>query len=350
MDINAISNKTILRILGLITLFVGTIWLAFLLQRQITWVVIAIFFTLALNPVVEFVTKYMPKKSRTLASALVVFGSFAVGIAVIASFVPSVIHQSGELVNNIPKTVQAISESNTPVARIMERYDVVEYVNKNQDKIVGSLSGFGQPVLNGLKSALGSLVALLTVISLTYFMLAEGADWVAMLGRSRYGKKVKEVEPVLADMYGAVSGYVAGNLATSLLAGISASVMLFILGVPYAIPLGIIVGLFDLLPLIGATLGAVIVLFFCLFQSVTTTVIMLVFFLIYQQVENQVLQPMIYSKTVQISPLIVFLAALIGASLAGLVGALIAIPVAASIKIVVSYYLSTTRPKPGKIQ
>lgn len=124
--------------------------------------------------------------------------------------------------------------------------------------------------------------------------------------------------------------------------------MLFILGVPYAVPLGIVVGLFDLLPLIGATLAAVIVLFFCIFQSTTTTVIMLIFFLVYQQIENQVLQPMIYSKTVQISPLVVFLAALIGASLAGLVGALIAIPVAASAKIVVSYYLRTSRASTAK--
>lgn len=350
MDINQISNKTILRILGLITLFVGVIWLAFLLQRQITWVIIAIFFTLALNPVVEFVRKFMPKKSRTLASALVVFGSFAVGIGVVAAFIPSLVHQTSGLIDNIPKTVETVSNSNTPVSHLMQRYDVAQYIDKNQDKIVSSLSSAGQPVLNGLKAALSSLVGLLTVLSLTYFMLAEGADWVAMLGRSRYGKKVKEVEPVLADMYGAVSGYVAGNLATSLLAGVSATIMLAILGVPYAVPLGIIVGLFDLLPLVGALIAAIVVLFFCLFQSLATTAIMLVFFLIYQQVENQVLQPMVYSKTVQISPLIVFLAALTGASLAGLVGALIAIPIAASVKIIVSYYLSTTRPKPGKAQ
>ena len=350
MNINDISNKTILRILALITLFIGTIWLAFLLHRQITWIIVAIFFSLALNPVVELVKRFMPKKSRTAAAALVVFGSFAIGIAVIAAFIPTAVNQTTALVNNFPETIQNVSEGNTSLARIVRKYEVVEYVNKNQDKLVGSLSNVSQPVLNGFKSALGSLVAVLTVISLTYFILAEGADWIHMLGKSRYGTKVKELEPVLTDMYGAVSGYVAGNLATSLLAAVTATIMLLVLGVPYAIPLGILVGLFDLLPLIGATLGAIIVLFFCLFISVPTTIIMLVFFLIYQQLENQVLQPMVYSKTVQISPLIVFLAALIGASLAGLVGALIAIPIAASVKITISYYLSTTRPKPSKTQ
>lgn len=345
MNINDISNKTILRILALITLFIGTIWLAFLLHRQITWIIVAIFFSLALNPVVEYVKRFMPKKSRTAASALVVFGSFAIGIAVIAAFIPTAVSQSTALVNNFPETIQNVSEGNTSLARIVRKYEIVEYVNKNQDKLVGSLSNVSQPVLNGFKSALGSLVAVLTVISLTYFILAEGADWIHKLGKSRYGAKVKELEPVITDMYGAVSGYVAGNLATSLLAAVAATVMLLILGVPYAVPLGILVGLFDLLPLIGATLGAAIVLFFCLFISLPTTIIMLVFFLIYQQVENQVLQPMVYAKTVQISPLIVFLAALIGASLAGLVGALIAIPVAASVKIILSYYLRTVHPK-----
>lgn len=348
MDINAISNRTILRILSLITLFVGVIYLAFLLHRQITWVVVALFFTLALNPAVEYVRKFMPKKSRGAASAVVVFGSFAIGIAVLAAFVPAVISQSSSLVNDFPKTIETISSLDTPVARLLDDYHVVQYVEKNQDKIISSLGGASQPVINGLKSALGSLVAILTVISLTYFMLAEGADWVSRVAKSRYGGHVKQIEPMLGDMYQSVSGYVAGNLATSLLAGITASIMLFILGVPYAVPLGIVVGLFDLLPLIGATLAAVIVLFFCIFQSTTTTVIMLIFFLVYQQIENQVLQPMIYSKTVQISPLVVFLAALIGASLAGLVGALIAIPVAASAKIVVSYYLRTSRASTAK--
>jgi predicted PurR-regulated permease PerM len=343
MDINQISNKTILRILGLITLFVGTIWLAFLLQRQIMWVVIAFFFTLALNPVVEFVSRYMPKKSRAVASALVVFGSLAVGLLLIAAFVPSIIHQSSNFINDVPKNIQSLSESNTPVGRLMVKYDVVQYVQDHQDKIVSSLGEYSTPVLSGLRSALSSLVGVLTIISLTYFMLAEGADWVSKLARSRYGHKIKEVEPVLGDMYQSVSGYVAGNLATSALAAITASIMLFILGVPYAIPLGIVVGIFDLLPLIGATLAAIIVLFFCLFQSIPTTIIMLVFFLIYQQIENQFLQPMVYAKTVQISPLVVFLAALLGASLAGLVGALIAIPIAASAKIVLSYYFRTTR-------
>lgn len=303
------------------------------------------FFTLALNPLVEFVRRFMPKKSRSMASALVVFGSFIVGMAVVAAFVPSIVGQTSKLVNDIPKTVETLNNSNTPIGSIMQRYEVAAYIENNQDKVVNSATSLSQPVLNGLKSALGSLVGVLTVISLTYFMLAEGADWLHKLAKSNVGRRYKDLEPVVTDMYGAVSGYVAGNLATSSLAAVSAAIMLSILGVPYAIPLGIVVGVFDLLPLIGAMIAAIVVLFFCLFQSIPTTIIMLVFFLIYQQLENQFLQPMVYSKTVQISPLIVFLAALFGASLAGIIGAIIAIPLAASAKIVLSYYFKIARPK-----
>lgn len=347
MNINAISNRTIIRILSLITLFVGVIWLMFLLKRQITWVVIAVFFTLALNPVVEAVRKIMPKKSRTAASALVVFGSLIVGMAIVSAFVPSVVDQSTKLVNDFPKTVETLNSSDTSVGRLMQKYEVAEYIEKNQEKLVNSATSLSTPVLNTLGSALGSLVALLTIISLTYFMLAEGADWLHKFAQSRYGRRYKDLEPVVADMYGAVSGYVAGNVATSGLAAVVTAIVLSLLGVPYAIPLAMVVGLFDLLPLVGATIGATIVLFFCLFISIPTTIIMLVFFLVYQQIENQFLQPLVYSKTVQISPLIVFLAALFGASLAGIIGALIAIPLAASAKIVLSYYFSTTRPKPS---
>lgn len=346
MNINQISNRTILRILSLITLFVGVIYVGFLVHRQLTWVVIALFFAVALNPAVEYLRRFMPKKSRGPAAAVVVFGSMAVIFTAVALFIPSLVSQTADLASNAPKAIADLNTSSAPVAQFLQRYHVVDYVQQNQDKIVSSLSGAGQPLWSAFRSTLGSFIAILTVLSLTFFMLAEGADWLNMLRRSRYGDHFRKIEPVTTDMYTAVSGYVIGNLATSFLAAISSLAIMLILGVPYAVPLSIVVGVFDLLPLVGATLAAIIVLIVCLFQSMTTTIIMLAFFLIYQQIENQILQPMVYSKTVQISPLIVFVAALLGASLAGIIGALIAIPVAASLKIIVSFYLANTRPKP----
>lgn len=338
MDINKISNRTILRILGMVTLFVVAIWLIIVLKRQITWIVIAAFFAVALNPAVNFLKKFLPRKSRGAAAAIVVFGSAAVVVLLIAAFVPSLIGQTVSLVNNFPAFLRDLDSSKAPFAELLRRYQVVGYVQQHQAQITGSLSGLGQPLLGAARGILGGLIGVLTVVSLTFFMLAEGQDWLNKLRNSRYGSTFKKLEPVTTDMYSAVSGYVVGNVATSILAGIAAAIMMAILGVPYVLPLAIVVAVFDLLPLVGATIAAVIVLIVCLFQSVWTALVMLIFFLIYQQFENQILQPMVYAKTVQISPLIVFIAALLGASLAGIIGALIAIPVAASIKILISYY------------
>lgn len=344
MDINKISNRTVLRIIGLVALFVAVIWLGFMVQRQLMWVVISLFFAVALNPVVEALRKKLPGKKRGVAAAIVVFGSFVLFLVGLAALIPSLVSQTASLVSNIPSIVRNLGTSTNPMAQLLQRYDLVTVVQNNQDKIISTLSGMGQPLLAALRGVFGGIIGLLTVLSLTFFMLAEGGDWLAMFRRSRFGERYKHLEPVTTDMYTAVSGYVIGNLATSALAGVAAGILMLILGVPYAIPLAFVVAVFDLLPLVGATLGAIVVLFVCLFQSIPTTVIMLVFFLVYQQFENQILQPMVYSKTVQISPLIVFVAALMGASLAGIIGALLAIPVAASIKIIISYYLRTTRP------
>lgn len=343
MDVNAISNRTILRILGLCTLFVGSIWLAFILQRQLMWIFVALFFAVALNPLVEWLRKYLPRKSRGTAAGIVVFGSMAIGLGVLAALLPSMVSQGAGLVSDLPKVINELNTSDAPVAQMLQKYQVVKLVQENQDEIVQSISGFGRPALNVLSGIFGSFIGVLTVMSLTFFILAEGADWLNALRKSRYGARFKEVEPVTTDMYAAVSGYVVGNLVTSGLAAVSSGIIMLALGVPYAIPLALLVGVFDLLPLIGATLGAAIVLFVTLFVSIPTTLIMLVFFLVYQQIENQFIQPTVYAKTVQISPLIVFVAAILGASLAGIIGALVAIPIAASIKIVVSHYMSNTR-------
>jgi predicted PurR-regulated permease PerM len=119
---------------------------------------------------------------------------------------------------------------------------------------------------------------------------------------------------------------------------------LFILRIPYAVALGVLVGLIDLIPLIGATLAAIIVILVGLvFGGLVKGLIILVFFIIYQQIENNILQPIVNSKTVKISPLITAIAALFGVVLAGFFGALVAVPVAASLQILIKNYLVTHR-------
>src|SRR5207302_1341329 len=136
-----------------------------------------------------------------------------------------------------------------------------------------------------------------------------------------------------SDISPSVAGYVLGNLMISLLAAALSAGVLLAMGVPYAVALGLLVAILDLIPLAGATLAAIVVSTVAFLHSVPAGIVVVVFFVVYQQLENHFLQPVIYGRTVQLSPLAVLISVLIGAELAGILGALAAIPVAGSIQV-----------------
>jgi predicted PurR-regulated permease PerM len=140
-----------------------------------------------------------------------------------------------------------------------------------------------------------------------------------------------------------VSGYVTGNLLLSVIAGTATTIVLLILGVPFALALGLIVAILDLIPLAGATLAGLVLTTVGLLTSITAGLVLLVFFILYQQLENHVLQPLVYGRTVQLSPLIVLIAILIGTEVAGVLGALGAIPVAGTLQILLIDWLEHRR-------
>jgi predicted PurR-regulated permease PerM len=163
-------------------------------------------------------------------------------------------------------------------------------------------------------------------------MLLEGPSWV----EQAYALAPPDSQPrwraLGHELYRIIGGYVSGNLLISLIAGTAATLVMLALDVPFALALGLVVAILDLIPLAGATLGAVIVTLVALTVSVTTGIVVLAFFVIYQQLENHLLQPLVYGRTVQISPLFALISVLIGAEVAGVIGALGAIPIAASLR------------------
>jgi predicted PurR-regulated permease PerM len=140
-----------------------------------------------------------------------------------------------------------------------------------------------------------------------------------------------------------VSGYVTGNLLLSVIAGVSSTVMMLIFDVPFPLALGLIVAILDLIPLAGATLAGILLTTVGLLTSLTAGIVLLVFFVLYQQIENHVLQPLVYGRTVQLSPLVVLIAILIGTEVAGVLGALGAIPVAGTLQILLLDWLEHRR-------
>ena len=140
---------------------------------------------------------------------------------------------------------------------------------------------------------------------------------------------------VAADCSRSVSGYVAGNLLISVIAGSVTFITLTILGVPFAAPLAVWVAIADLIPLVGATLGAIPAVTVAFIYSVPAGIITLIVYVLYQQFENHVLQVTIMSRTVALNPLLVLISVLIGVELLGIVGALVAIPAGGILQVIV---------------
>ena len=186
---------------------------------------------------------------------------------------------------------------------------------------------------------------MITIAFLTFFMLLEGPAWMERL----YGLLPLESQPrwrkIGHDIYTTVGGYVTGNLLISLIAGALTTLVLLLMGVPYAVALGLIVAVLDLIPLAGATIAGIIIATVAFLHTIVAGIVVVIFFVLYQQLENHVLQPVVYNRTVALSPLAILLAVLVGAELAGVLGALAAIPVAGAIQVLIVDFLRVRRER-----
>jgi predicted PurR-regulated permease PerM len=250
--------------------------------------------------------------------------------------VPTLVGEVNDLVDATPGYVEDLTEGRGPLGFLERDYQIVERVRDALEQGgAGSLLGYSGTALAVTKGVVTAVVATITIAVLTFFMLLEGGTWVnRSLGLLPEGSR-ERWDRVLHQIYRTVGGYVTGALVIALLAGLAAAILLTILDVPYAIALALLVAVLDLIPLAGATAAAVIVTTIAfLSSSVTVGIIVLVYFIVYQQVENHFLYPLIYSRTVQLSPLAILIAVLIGASVAGILGALAAIPIAGAVQVV----------------
>ncbi len=339
MDINNLSNRTIFRFLLMISAFVGLAFVVMRMHRELIWLVSAFFLALALNPAVAWLSRYMPKKKRGLAAGAVFVAALGVVVFMIVTLIPPLVDQTQSLVRALPSLADRLQTSSSPLAQFARQHDLVGAIKNNQNQVISKVSSLSGSFADVARSIASSLIATLTVLVLTFFMVVEGPDLISSFWKLHPPKLREHRQKLAAQMYKAVTGYVSGNLLTSLVATVAASIALTAVGMRFAIPLGIVVGIFDLIPLVGATLAAVVVCgLTLLYTNFSTALIMAIFFVVYQQVENHFLQPLVYSRTVKMSPLTVLVSAILGASLAGLLGALLAIPAAASIIILAKDY------------
>jgi predicted PurR-regulated permease PerM len=307
---------------------------AVVIARQVlVLVVVALFLAIGLNPAVEWLGRRM---RRTIAVTIVIGSLVGLFGGFVAAAVPPISKQATGLANNTPDYLDRLRNNNSVVRDLDNRFHFINTVKERVDK--GPTFGVG--ALNGVigigRAVVSAVFAVLTVFILTIYFLANFPDikrWsLRLVPRSRRPRVALITDEALRR----VGGYVLGNLATSVVAGVASLIFLEIVRVPYAVALALLVAILDLVPLVGATIAAVIVSAVALFHSLPAGIATIIFFVIYQQFENYVLVPRIMKRTAEVSPLATVVAALIGGTLLGIVGALLAIPVAAAIQIVVA--------------
>ena len=305
---------------------------------------IALFLALALNPLVGWIERHSPLgRGPAIAVAYLILAIVIVGVG--ASFLPKLIDEVNGFVQALPNYVDDLTHGRGRLGFLETKYHVVEKVraqveNGGATKVLG-LSG---AALSVTKSVITIIAATITIVFLTFFMLLEGGAWVERVYTLFPERSQERWRKVGHDIYRTVGGYVTGNIVISLIAGTSATVVLLVMGVPYAVALGLLVAILDLIPLAGATVAGVIVVLVAFLHSVPAGIVLVIFVIAYQQLENHFLQPVIYGRTVQLSPLAVLISVLVGAELAGVIGALAAIPVAGSIQVIVRDQLAARRP------
>jgi predicted PurR-regulated permease PerM len=315
------------------------LYLIYLLRKPLTWIFIAGFMAIALAGPVNFLERRMP---RGLAIALVYVGLILVPFILIGLLVPPIVTQANNLVDNLPKYASDLSDfvtKNHTLHRLQTDYNITGKLEEQAGKLptklgdaAGVLSDIGLGLVNSIFTAV-------TILILSIFLMGAGPRWLEAWASRHEGERGEWWRRLFRRIGNAVGNYVAGALVQATVAGVSSWIVLLILGVPYALPLAVIIFLLDLVPLVGATLGAILVGIVTLFNDFPVdTIAWVIWAVVYQQIENNVIQPRIQARAVQLEPLIVLVSVLFGSTLFGVMGALLAIPVAAAIQITIREY------------
>lgn len=339
-----IRPTTVLAVLGLTFGFLLLLYITWISRQVLTWIIVAIFLALALNPAVEaFERRGLRRGIATAVTSLLALG---VMVAAGSLFIPTLVDEATGFADELPDYVNDVSEGRGPLGELVERYEIDERV---RDAVQGgnasSVLGFSDTALAITQSVITFIVAVVTIAFMTFFMLLEGPRWMERFYALLPESSQEKWRGIGRDIYRTVGGYVTGNLLISVIAGVSSTIVLLILDVPYAVALGLLVAILDLIPLAGATLAAIILTAVAFLTSIPAGIIVLAFMIVYQQIENHLLQPLVYSRTVQLSPLAILISVLIGAKIAGILGALAAIPVAGTIQVLLLAWLRGRRER-----
>lgn len=318
--------------IGLVLATLAAIQVVRRLSQILTLLAIAGFFAIVLGPAVDTLERRGLR--RGLATALVSVSGLIIIAGLIYAFVTPIASRADDFVNALPQFVEDAKQGEGPVGGLVQRWNIDTYIQDNQERFSDAVRNAGAPALGVARTIASTFFSLVTIMVLTVLMLLQAPKLTAGALSLLNDDTREHVRRVGRDASKAISGYVVGNLLISLIAGITTFVVLSIVKVPFSGVLGLWVAFADLIPMVGATLGAIPTIGFAFLHSTPAGVTALIFYVVYQQVENHFLQPAVMSKTVNLSPLTVLVSVLVGVQLFGVVGALLAIPVAGVIQVI----------------
>jgi predicted PurR-regulated permease PerM len=313
--------------------FIGNI------AHQLRLILISMFLALALNPAVTWITHRLKSRSRIRATGVAYIAVLTVLISFLALVIPPLVKQTTEFLRDVPHSINEFKTQDSALARTVRRYNLEEQLDSfGEDFNTRINKDLAAPVVSTANRVLGTIISIVTVLVLTFMMLVEGPVWFDQFLALQPADSRARRKEIARRMYRVVTGYVNGQVLIAAIGATFAMVALFIASNVFnvsvnAVALASIIFFFALLPLIGSTIGAAIIVLFTLLLSVPMAITMAIYFIIYQQIENATLQPYIQAKTNQLTPLIIFVAALLGVGLGGMLGALAAIPIAGCMRI-----------------
>lgn len=339
-----LSPRTVLRTVLIVLVVALAVYVLYRLRKPISWLVLATFLAIAMSGPVNLLERRM-KRGLAIAGSYLLLLLVPFGIAAIV--VPPVVRGANDLIDNLPGYVSDLQRwvnKNPKLKKLDQDYDITAKLKKEAAK-APEKAGTAASILADIGVGLvNSIFAGVTILILSIFMVGGARRWRARVLAMVPPDRTERIDRLLDNIASAVGNFIAGALAQAAIAGVSTFVVLKILGVPFAAPLAVLMAIFDLIPLVGATLAAIIVGLVTVFTDFpTTTIIWTIWAVVYQQIENNLIQPRIQSKAVNIPGFLVLVSVLFGSALFGVAGALLAIPIAASIGIAVQEYWAYRR-------
>lgn len=339
-----ISSRTVVRVMLVVVATIIALAALGKLSHALILISTAFFLSLALNAPVHWIGEHLPGKrkgSRSVATSISFLMVVIVLSGFIAAVVPPAISQVSNFVETIPKITKDARNENSTIGELVKKYKLDSVVNDSSEELSSALKNSGKGAISTVSSFGAGLVALITVLAMTFMMLVEGPRWIR-LGKLLLPEEKRDHAEILSrQMYAVIKGYVNGQVTLAALAAVIMLPVMLILQVPYAAALAVIVFICGLIPMFGHTIGAVIVTLIAVLESPVSALLLLGFYILYQQIENYVVQPRVQASATNMSPLLVFVAVIIGINLNGLLGGLVAIPVAGCLRILVIDYLRT---------